>query len=64
MTYDEINKALDEARWLMQRADTVAEKVLPFAVGRLRRLDVNHDTLRSLKRELADWNSHTGKWKS
>ena len=64
MTYDEIAKAMDEARWLMQRADTVAEKVIPFAVGRLQHLDLNHDTLRRLKRELADFNSHTGKWRA
>lgn len=64
MTYDEITKAMDEARWLMHKADTLAERALPFAVGRLNRLDVSNDTLRSLKRELANWNAHTGKWKS
>lgn len=63
MTYDEINRAMNEAKWLMEKADIVAERALPLVAGRLHMLDIGHDVLRQLKRELSRYNTHTGKWK-
>ncbi len=63
MTYEEIQRALDEAKWIMQRTDVIAERSLQFAVGRLNRLDVGVDTLRALKRELRNFDITTGQWK-
>ena len=63
MTYDEITRSLDEARWLMMNSDRVAAKAIEIASGRLRQLSISNDILRSLKRELAGYNIHTGRWK-
>lgn len=63
MTYDELKRAMDEARWVIQEADNLARRTVPFMRGRLRCLTLEADDLRALKRELQGFDSHTGRWK-
>lgn len=63
MTYDEIEAALLRAGEIMSRADRLAQRSIRFSIGRLRRLDIDVDDLRELKRELRNFDITTGKWK-
>jgi len=54
--------AIREAEATFRAANNSANNVAGLLEGRLRHVD--HDTLVSLKRELTQFNSHTGKWKS
>lgn len=60
--FDEMNQAMQEAELRMRAADEVAGKVARMLVGRLKRVDSAY-TLGRLKRELRDFNIHTGSWK-
>jgi len=53
---------MSEARAIMHTADMVAGDMAENLAGRLRH--VSHSKLRRLKRELSQFNAHTGKWKS
>lgn len=60
MTFDEMVVAIDEAKLIQARADSLIWKMAPLLVGRLRSAGGN--TLAALKRELRDYNIHTGRW--
>lgn len=59
--WDLMRAAMNEARRVMNAADEYADQAARICVGRLRRVDAG--TLRALKRELRDFNIHTGEWK-
>ena len=61
MTFDEMEMALREARNTMQLADAHAETMARTLIGRLRRVGASW-ILADLKRELRDFNRHTGRW--
>lgn len=61
MDFDEMTSALREAEETQRVADRQAERAARIAVGRLRHC--SDFTLKALKRELRDFNIHTGVWK-
>lgn len=62
MTFNEMQQAIDEANATLNRADYVVGRMARMCAGRLRKSDVSSDTLKQLKRELKNFNIHTGKW--
>ncbi len=61
MNWIEARQAIQDARNTMSSADGIANDCADILEGRLRR--VNQYKLARLKRELRDFNIHTGKWK-
>jgi hypothetical protein len=61
MDIDDMMRAVNDAELTLRRADRTAETRARLLPGRLR--NVNRYTLEKLKRELRDFNAHTGKWK-
>lgn len=61
MSLDDMKLALDEAYSQLRRADILATRIAGLLTGRLRSVE-NAQTLRRLKREIASFNSRTGKW--
>lgn len=59
--FDELRAALDQARMLNRALDNQADSMAHLLVGRLRNLSPYR--LSALKRELRDYNIHTGRWK-
>lgn len=60
--YDQMNQMVDEAQSTMDAADRVVWKLAKILIGRLRHVPSGW-VLRQLKKELADYNMHTGQWK-
>lgn len=60
--FDTMRAAMDEARQVQAAADSQANKMANMLRGRLRK--VGSYNLAALKRELRDFNMHTGEWKS
>lgn len=60
--YDDIRRAHAEARELMRAADAAAGSMADLLRGRLRH--VSAYTLKALKKELQDFNAHTGNWRA
>lgn len=60
--FDEMKAALIEAEATVRAADSIADHMARILRGRLRK--VSKWNLKSLKRELADFNAHTGEWKN
>lgn len=63
MTLSDVEQAVEEARRTIARADTAASQMARLVAGRLRKSGVSHQVLCELKRELADYNMHTRRWK-
>lgn len=61
MNYDDVRRAVEEARQALRAADMHADGMARLLCGRLRQ--VNSEVLKQLKRELHDFNAATGKWK-
>lgn len=59
--FDEMRQAVAEAKVTLSAADGVAADMARMLVGRLR--CASGYTLQQLKRELRDYNIHTGRWK-
>lgn len=62
MNVNEMETALDEAQRTLSGADRVAGSMARMLVGRLRRVNYGW-VLSDLKRELRDYNTHTGTWR-
>lgn len=62
MGIDELREAVSDARSKLRSADRVADDLADLLVGRLRK-GVSAYKLKQLKRELRDFNIHTGSWK-
>lgn len=58
--WDEMRKAISESENVMRAADSCAADAARILVGRLRRCAPY--TLKALKRELREFNIHTGEW--
>ena len=63
MTITEMEQALEDARITMARADAVAGQLARILRGRLRNANIPSYILKDLKKELANFNMHTGEWK-
>lgn len=65
MNYDEMSAAVKDAERTMRLADIATDSLVQLVVGRLRKVTSwrGHDALKSLKKELRDYNMGTGKWK-
>ncbi len=60
--HDEMRLMIEEARATFRAADRCANDIANILRGRLRSGDVSGFALTALKKELRDWNIHTGKW--
>lgn len=58
--WDQMETTLDEARAIQNAADSHATRMARMLRGRLRH--VNRYVLEDLKRELRNFNMHTGRW--
>lgn len=63
MSYDDIKSSLDQARIIMDNADSLARRSVPFITGRLRSLHIPAEELRALKRELQSFDSQKMRWR-
>ena len=63
MTFDEMHQAVKDAEATRARADLHVRKMADLCAGRLRKGNVSAYVLKKLKRELRDFNIHTGYWK-
>lgn len=67
LSYDEARAAMRDAQSTMKAADEVAGDIASILIGRLRCVNKSGyggtSTLRSLKRELRDFDMTTGRWK-
>ena len=61
MSLRDMQQEITEARTTLEHADQLAPQLAKLLQGRLRH--VHSWTLKALKRELRDFNIHTGKWK-
>ena len=62
MNWIEVAKSIREAEETLKAADDNATQMARILKGRLRKV-WNSETLASLKKELSQFNAHTGKWK-
>lgn len=63
MDWDDFSKAFNQARQTIRIADRHVNDMAHMIAGRLRGSDVSISALTQLKKELKDFNIHTGKWK-
>lgn len=67
MQYFEMVDAVNQARNTIKNADAAVARLIPIMAGRLRvacdSCYVNPDHLKQLKKELADFDARTGRWK-
>jgi hypothetical protein len=61
---DEIRAALTDANEAIAVVNRYVGNFAELCRGRLRQSHASNTALSDLKRELADWNIHTGKWKA
>lgn len=61
MNYDEFSESVDDAEFTLGLADMWTNKFALLVSRRLRQ--VSHANLCRLKRELAKYNTKTGRWK-
>lgn len=63
MHIDDMLKAVIDARRVQRQADQQVGDMLRICHGRLRNANVPAHVLADMKRELRDFNAHTGSWK-
>lgn len=63
INFDQMVQAVEQAHNTIKRADMVAGNMARILKGRLRTANVPSHVLSDLKRELANFNMHTGQWK-
>ena len=59
---DEMEKAIEEARLTIKRADWTVAKMLNICRGRLKNANAASSVLNDLKRELKAWDMNRKKW--
>lgn len=64
MNFIDMQSSVDEAKTTLRHADALTEKIATMLLGRMRTMKSWSQTevLKSLKKELRDFNSHTRKW--
>ena len=63
MTFTDACNAVHDAERTIQNSNRLVRGAADICRGRLRSADVSSYTLAQLKRELRDYNIHTGRWK-
>lgn len=63
MTITQMEQSLEDARITMARSDAVAGQLASMLRGMLRSANIPSYVLKDLKKELANFNMHTGTWK-
>lgn len=61
--FNETRRAVEDAERQLRAVDNIATDMACLLCGRLRKVH-HHWVLSALKRELRDYNIHTGEWKS
>jgi len=67
MNFNDMYRSVEDARRTQSEFENQTNKVASLLVGNLRSVSRKHggnEILKKLKRELADFNAATGKWKS
>lgn len=64
MTFEEFCASVDDAEVTIRRAEAAVKKLARLVAGRLRSSQVPDYVLRSLKKELQDYNMQTGLWRN
>lgn len=64
MEAQEMKNAMVEAGHVMLRSEELAEIAICFASGKLKRMNVRHDVLNDLKRELRFWDMVKCQWRT
>lgn len=59
----QVEDAVNSARREITRADAHIKTMARMVAGRLQNANVYHTELVKLKKELANYNIHTGRWK-
>jgi len=62
-TREQINSALDEAKWNVMQSDKIVQWAASIMVNRLKSGGVCHWQLKDLKKELAKYNVNNHVWK-
>ena len=62
MDYYEANEAIKNARDVVSKGDTIVRQTASLLLGRMRRADIPRWILKALKKELQNFNAHTGEW--
>jgi len=60
MTYDEAIEAINDAKRTLNKADELVKNLGHLMPGRLKLM--SYSTLKKLKKELKNFNMHTGQW--
>ena len=63
MEFHEMHEAIKDARQTINRADQFKNQMAGLFVGQLQASRIGDYTLCRLKRELRNYNMHTGLWK-
>lgn len=63
MELEDMERAVKEAEYVINRANSYVGKMAYLVKGRLRSGNVSGWILGELKREMRDYNIHTGKWR-
>lgn len=63
LTYHDIEQARIDAQQTLAKADQATRQAAQLIKGRLRSAGVPSWVLEELKRELKDYNMHTGQWR-
>ena len=63
MRFAEAYEAYEDAERTIRAVDNIVAGMARMIVGRLRSSNASMSTLAALKRELRDYNMHTGTWK-
>jgi len=61
--FDEMRAAINEAQDTLRAADSVSTSMALVLRGRLRKVEYDW-VLAELKKELKEFNAHTGEWKN
>lgn len=64
LPWDALRAGVQDAKQTIQRTDNFVGEMAEIIAGRLRKGRVSASVLGQLKRELRDFNIHTGKWKT
>ena len=62
LTLYEINSSINDARRTIENADESTERMCRLIIGRLKHVNSPY-LLKQIKKELRDYNMHTGEWK-
>ncbi len=63
MRIEDVHRAVSEAEAEIRRVDSSVGDMAALITGRLRKSGASPYVLEALKRELRDYNIHTGLWK-